>query len=160
MAEAATADRATNGDGRASAMPADPYRAFNFKLQIGGVNEGHFTECSGLGARVEALRYREGGNQQVVRRLPGRVEYGDVTLRYGLTRSSELWSWFMSAVKGQVQRKNVSILLLDLDGTTEVLRWDLVNAWLSQWQAAPLDAMGREAAIESLTLVYESLDRK
>src|SRR5688572_27307770 len=106
MAEAAPA---------AAGSLIDPYRAYNFKLQIQGVTEGHFTEVSGLGARIHVLSYREGGVSQVVRRLPGRIEYGDVTLRYGLTQSAELWGWFITGLKGTVERRNVSILMLDPD---------------------------------------------
>ncbi len=137
----------------------DPFRAYNFKLDIQGVTQGHFTECTGLGIKVEAIRYREAGNNQVVRRIPGPVEYADVTLRYGITTSRELWDWFMTAVNGQVTRKNVSILLLDSDGATEVMRWELIDAWPSQWQGTPLDALSHEIAIESLTLVFETLRR-
>jgi phage tail-like protein len=50
-------------------------------------------------------------------------------------------------------------VLLDNDGTTEVMRWNLVNAWASQWRGTMLNAMSREVAIESLTLVFEMLDR-
>ena len=137
----------------------DPYRSYNFKLEIQGVTEGHFTECSGMGIRVKSLAYREGGASQVVRRLPGPVDYGDITLRYGLTASRELWDWFLSAVKGTVQRKNVSIVMLGSDSVTEVLRWNLVNAWISEWRGTTLDAMCQEVAIETLTLVFETLDR-
>jgi phage tail-like protein len=128
----------------------DPYGAYNFKLVIQGVTEGHFTQCTGLGVRVEALRYREGGTSQVVHRLPGRVEYTDVTLRYGLTASKELWMWLDSAMKGAV---------LAQDGVTEAVRFNLLNAWPSSWLGAPLDALGHETAIEELTLVYETLER-
>ena len=38
-------------------------------------------------------------------------------------------------------------------------QWDLVNAWPSSWQGAPLDALGNETAIESLTLVFETVRR-
>lgn len=137
----------------------DPYRNYNFKLEIQGVTQGHFTQCSNIGARVQAISYREGGLQQLVRRLPGLVEYGDVTLRYGLTNSNELWLWFMSAVKGTVERKNVSVIMLDADGVTELMRWNLVNVWPREWRGAPLDAMGQEVAIEAVTLVYETLER-
>jgi phage tail-like protein len=140
-------------------VATDPYRAYNFKLEIQGVTEGHFTECTNLGIKVEAIRYREGGTSQLVRRLPGPVEYGDITLRYGLTSSTEIWKWFMTGVKGKVERKNVSIVMLDADGVTEAFRWDLVSAWPSAWRGAPLDAMAREAAIEEVTLVFETLDR-
>ncbi len=137
----------------------DPYRAYNFKLQIQGVTEGHFTECSGMDITVHPIRYREGGTSQVVRVVPGPVEYGDVTLRYGLTASRDLWLWFMTAVNGKVERKNVSILMLDSDGVSEVMRWDLINAWPMQWRGAALDAMYREVAVETLTLVFETLQR-
>ena len=137
----------------------DPYLAYNFKLQVQGVTEGHFTEIGGLGVKVEAIPYREGGGNGIVRRLLGPVRYGDVTLRYGLTDSTELWEWFKKSINGEVDRRNVSILMLNTAGTQEVLRWNLINAWLSQWRAAPLDALGREVAIESLTMVYETVDR-
>jgi phage tail-like protein len=137
----------------------DPFRAYSFKLDIGGVTEGHFTECSNLGIRVTAIRYREGGNNQVVRHIPGPVEYAYVTLRYGLTSSHELWDWMMGAVRGRVERKNVSIIMLDSEGANEVIRWNLIDAWPSEWQSAGFDALSREIAIESLTLVYDSLER-
>lgn len=138
---------------------AEPYRAYNFKLDINGVTEGHFTECTGLEVHVEPIRYREGGTTQVVHCLPGQVTYGDVTLRYGLTASTELWQWLMSAVHGRVERRNPSILMLDSAGSEEVMRWDLINAWPSYWRGAPLDALSREAAIETLRLCCETLQR-
>lgn len=137
----------------------DPYRNYNFKLDISGVTAGHFTECSGLGVRVTPIEYREGGNQSIVRHIPGRVDYAAVTLRYGLTESRELWDWMQTAVAGTVERKNVSIVLLDSAGNDEAVRWNLVDAWPSEWHGAPLDALQNEIAIESLTLVFDSLER-
>jgi phage tail-like protein len=137
----------------------DPYRNFNFKLEIQGITQGHFTECTNIGARVQAIAYREGGNQQVVHRMPGRVEYADVTLRYGLTNSRELFNWFKAAMQGAVERKNVSIVLLDSAGAIEVARWNLMRAWPREWTGAPLDARGNDVAIESITLVFETLER-
>lgn len=158
MAEPAAANGAQPATGAQPGSWIDPYRAYNFKLVIGGVTQGHFVECSGLAVHVHAIRYQEGGGN-VVHRIPGPLDYGDVTLRYGLTASNELWNWFMAAVQGRVERRNVSVLILDTDGVTEVLRWDLINAWPSEWRGAPLDATSREVAIESLTLVFESLQR-
>lgn len=147
-----------NGAGQPGTY-VDPYRAYNFKLDINGVTEGHFTECTGLDVRVQPIAYREAGANQVVHYVPGRLEYGAVTLRYGLTSSSELWDWFMTVVKGKVERRNVSIILLDSDGSTEVMRWNLQNAWPSEWNGATLDARGREVAIASLTIVFSELEK-
>jgi phage tail-like protein len=148
-----------NQTGAQPGVFVDPYRSYNFKLLIQGVTEGHFTECSNMSIKIDAIPYREGGTQQVVHRLPGQVEYGDITLRYGLTASHELWNWMMSAVKGKVERKNVSIAMLDADGVSPATQWDLVNAWPCSWRGAPLNARGSEAAVEELTLAFESLDR-
>lgn len=137
----------------------DPYRSYNFKLLIGEMTEGHFMELSGMGIKVDTISYREAGNNQVVRKIPGPVEYGDITLKYGLTRSDVLWSWFLKGVEGNVERKNVSIQLLDSAGALPVMQWDLINAWASEWRGAHLDAMGKEIAIEHITLVYETLRR-
>ena len=158
MAEAAATPPEAAPTGAQPGVWIDPYRAYNFKLEIKGVTQGHFVECTGLGARVTAIRYQEGGSNQV-HMIPGPIDYGEVTLRYGLTASSELWEWFLAGLDGKVDRRDISVLMTATDGTTEVLRWDLLGAWPTEWRAAPLDAMAREVAIESLTLVYESITR-
>jgi phage tail-like protein len=148
---------------RPAAQPGnvvDPFRSYNFKLLVNGVTEGHFTEVSGLGVKVDHIVYREGGDNASVRAIPGRVTYSPVTLRYGLTASAELWDWLLSAVHGRVSRRNVSIVILDASGSAEVLRWNLLNAWPQEWYGAPLDAQSRELAIETLVLAHEGLERE
>jgi phage tail-like protein len=157
------AQSGTGQDGGAAAAQTgvwtDPYRAYNFKLEIQGVTEGHFTECTGLGVKVDVISYREGGNGQIIHRLPGQVSYADITLRYGLTNSRLLWDWFLTSVQGKVERRNISIVLVDSDGVTGVMRWNLINAWVSEWRGAQLNASIHEVAIETMTLVFENLER-
>ena len=38
----------------------DPYRGFNFQLEIDGISRGGFSECSGLTAEGDSVDYREG----------------------------------------------------------------------------------------------------
>ncbi len=142
-------------------MFVDPYRAYGFKLMVAGMTEAHFTQCSGLGVRVEAITYAEGGNAKLYH-VPGRTRCDPVTLHYGLTQSHELWDWMNSITKGTVPvpRKNVQILLLDSDGVTEKVRWTLYNAWPCAWRGARLDALVSEIAIESVEFVYENVDRQ
>ena len=154
------AEKAPEG-GASPAQPGtyvDPYAAYNFQIEIGNEVVGYFTECSGLGARVEAVQWREGGSGRWVHQLPGRLEYADVTLRYGLTASRDLWDWFTQLMQGEAERKNVSIILLD-NQSQAVERWNLFQAWPKQWQGTPLDALGQEVAVESVTLVFEYLER-
>lgn len=136
------------------------FRSYNFTLELGqGVVGGYFTEVSGLGIKVEAIDYREGGAAPAVRKLAGRVSYGDITLKWGMTQSSEMWEWLMTAVNGTVQRREVSIILLSPDGQGEQTRWNLHNAWATEWRGAKLDASAQGAAIESLILTHEGLAR-
>ncbi len=138
----------------------DPFRAYNFKLIISENSDARFMKCSGMEVKVNTYSYRESGNNQVVRKIPGKVDYAPVVLEYGLCSSTELWDWFMESVKGNVQRKNVTIQLLDANGTDVVMMWDLINAWPSEWKGSELDTMTNSIAIETLVLSYETLDKK
>ena len=137
------------------------FRNYNFSLDLGqGVVGGYFTEVSGMGIRVEAIDYREGGAAPAVRKLPGRVSYGDITLRWGMSQSPEMWEWLMTAVNGTVERREVSIILLRPDGQLpEQVRWNLHGAWVTEWRGAELDASAQGVAIESMVLTHEGLTR-
>lgn len=136
----------------------DPFRAYNFKLIVQGVVQGHFTEIDGLGVKVARILYRAGGENSTVRAIPGQVEYTAVTLRYGLTDSTELLRWLFTAVNGRVERRNVSLAMLDDSASTEVRRWNLIGAWPCEWFGAPLNALGNDLAIETLSLAYDRLE--
>lgn len=141
-------------------MPdTDIYRSYNFVLDIQNVTVGYFTEVSGLSVSVEAISYREGGGARAVRKLPGRVEYGDVTLKWGMSDATELWAWLMNVAAGNVERKEISIILLKPDGQQENTRWNLHQAWPRAWRGARLDALGQEVAYETITLVHEGIER-
>lgn len=135
------------------------YRNYNFVLEMGQGNLAWFTEVEDLSIKVKAIDYREGGAQAAVRKLPGRVEYGDITLRWGLTESLVLWEWLMTGVNGKIERREVSIILLKPDGQGEQTRWNLHNAWATEWRGAKLDALAQSAAIETLVLTHEGLTR-
>jgi phage tail-like protein len=151
MADAAQQSGATPG------VFIDPYRSYNFKLLVGNITQGHFTYCGNMEIEIPHIEYREGGQAQIVHQLPGPVRYGEITLRYGLTESRELWDWMMTAVNGKVDRKHITISLLDADGATAVVSWDLESAWPCRWRGAPLDTMAKQVAIEELTIVCEIL---
>lgn len=135
------------------------YRAYNFILDLGGGTVGYFTKINGLSVDIETIDFREGGAGPAVQKLAGRVSYNNIELKWGLTESTEMWDWLMTAVKGEVSRKNISIILRDTDGTKEVTRWNLDNAWPCSWKGAQLDATSNEVAIESLSLAHERLTR-
>lgn len=142
----------------------DIFRNYNFIAELGQGQTAYFTEVDGLSVAVRTIEYREGGSAgggaAPVRKLPGRVEYGDVTLRWGLTADMKIWEWLMKAVSGEVERRQVSIILLPPHGgAPEQTRWNLNNAWPCEWRGAKLDALAQGAAIETLVLAHEGLTR-
>jgi phage tail-like protein len=136
----------------------DPYPAYNFKLSVQGVVQAHFTAVRRVRVKLHRTLYREAGMNAVVRAIPGQVEYSTAEFCYGLTDSTELVDWLFTAVHGQVQRRNVSLAMLNAAGNAEVRRWDFIDAWPCEWIGAPLDAMGQELAIETLSLAYDRLE--
>ncbi len=132
----------------------DPFNNFRFRVEIDGIQQASFTECSGLGSRIEVVEYREGGEGGTVRKIAGRVTYPDITLRWGVTTSQELYQWHRAVINGQLQRRNGSVVLLDANGN-EALRWNFFDAWPSRWDGPTLNAMSNNVAIEALTITCE-----
>lgn len=139
-------------------MPrVDPYKNFRFRVEIDGLPQAGFSECSGLGSQVEVIEYREGSDPAMVRKLPGLVKYPNVTLKRGVTASKELYAWHHAVVQGKIQRRACSIILLDESGA-DTVRWILSEAWPSKWEGPGLNAKGSEVAIETLTLTCEGIE--
>src|SRR5262245_43611821 len=136
----------------------DPYKNFQFLLEIDGITQGGFSECSGFGSNVEVVEYREGGDTTTVRKLPGKVSYHDITLKWGITDSRELYDWHLTAVNGNVERKNGSIILQD-DAGQEKMRWNFFRAWPSKYDGPDFNAKGNDVAIDSLTVSCERVVR-
>ncbi len=135
----------------------EPYKNFNFLVEIAGLTEAGFAECSGLESSVGVIEYREGGDH-IVRKLPGLRKLGNITLKRGVTKSHELQDWHKNILNGQADRRNGSIILLD-DARQEVVRWNFYNAFPAKWEGPNLNAKGNEVAIESLELCVEGLER-
>jgi phage tail-like protein len=132
----------------------DPYKGFRFLVEIDGIQQAAFTECSGLGSQIEVVEYRDGTEPNQMRKLPGKVIYPDIVLKWGVTDSRELYDWHLAVINGDLQRKNGSIVLLDDQGNEKV-RWNFQDAWPSKWEGPSLDARSSRVAIESLTLTCE-----
>ncbi|HEX2223485.1 MAG TPA: phage tail protein [Thermoanaerobaculia bacterium] len=135
----------------------DPFRSFNFRVELDGISRAGFRECSGLDASQDPIEYREGHEGLTSRKLPGLTKYSNITLKWGMTDDAELWDWHKQAMDGKVQRKNGSIVLLD-DTGKERLRWNFRDAWPTKWTGPSFNATGNEVAIETLEIAHEGLE--
>jgi phage tail-like protein len=135
----------------------DPYRSFNFRVEIDGLTVGSFSECSGLSSDGDAVDYREGTDLPLnVRKLPGLRKYSNISLKRGYTKNKELWEWYRNIVNGVADRRNGTIILMD-EERRDVLRWDFENGWINKIEAPSFKATGNEVAIESVEIVHEGL---
>lgn len=142
----------------ATGTRSDPYRGYNFLVEIDGITQAGFQEVSGLDASTDPIEYREGNDPNHVRKLPGMNKYGAVSLKRGITDSAELWKWYQTVLDGKAERRNGSIVLLD-DTGKEKLRWNFSQAWPSKWSGPSFNATANAVALESLEISHEQIKR-
>ncbi len=135
----------------------DPYRNFNFRVEIDGIQVAGFSECSGLNTEVAVIEYREGADKAGVRKLPGLAKFGDIVLKRGITKSNDFQTWLRNIINGVPDRRNGFVVLMDAD-RTEVARWKFSNAWIRKIVGPTLNATSNDVAIETIELVCEDLE--
>lgn len=138
-----------------------PYRNSRFLLEIDGIAQAGFSECTIPEVTTQVAEYREGNDPPTVRKLGGLNQYGTLSLRWGTTTNSmELYEWQQATQRGGVDeaRRNVAVVLLDEEGSPGA-RWEFVNAWPTKYDAPDLNATGNEVAIESLEIAHEGMER-
>ena len=131
----------------------DPTSGFSFAVQLRDDMQGWFTECSGLAVEREVKAYPEGGVNDYVHQLPGRIKHTKITLKHGLA-GNELWDWFQKGLyDGQVERRDITIILFSSD-LKKKKSWDLVGAYPTKWTGPTFNSSGNDVAVESLELVH------
>ena len=99
------------------------------------------------------------GNEQHSRKLPGQNKFSNITLKRGVTNSSELQDWHKENIQGVTRRKRVSITAVNEDGTNGA-RWEIHAAWPSKYHGADANAKGNDVVIETLELASEGIVRE
>jgi phage tail-like protein len=144
-------------------IAGDPLVSFNFQVKIEGGVSGFFTSCEGLGSESEVVEHKimsEGVKDSIIRKIPGRLKWGDVTLKRGITTNLDMWTWRKQVEDGLVSsaRKDGSIIMYDQEGT-EVARWNFRAAWPSKISGPSVGSDSNEVGVEELTIVHEGITR-
>lgn len=143
----------------ATGSRVDPYRGFNFLVELDGITQAGFQEVSGLDSSTPSVDYRQGDfGRKGASKLPGITSNSAISLKRGITDSDELWKWRQTVIDGKTERKNGSIVLLDETGA-EKIRWNFSDAWPSKWTGPAFNATGTGVAVESLEITHEELKR-
>lgn len=145
-------------------MASNPYSTYRFWVEMKGITEGAFAECSGLDSELEVEEWKEGGVNDYVHRFPGRLKLGtNIVLKRGLA-TAELWQWYYDVVQGKVthgkiKRQNFSIILYGYDAAPQI-RWDVTGALPVKWTGPSFKADGNDVAVESIELIHQGFERK
>lgn len=135
----------------------DPYRVFRFVVEIDGTEAGGFQSVAGIERQTQIEPYREGGVNDYEHQLAVKTTYPALTLKRGLV-DTWMWDWHQEVIAGRVQRRTVSLLLLDGRGE-EAWRWVVVGAYPAKWTGAELEALTAAVATESVELVHHGITR-
>jgi phage tail-like protein len=135
---------------------------YQFYLELDGITEALFREASGLSSEnqvIESYQSTKDG-KQILKKYPGPLKFGDISLKRGLTSELNLTKWRKDVEDGKVEqaRKNGSVVIYNQQNT-EVARWNFVNGWPSKLTGPSLTASANEIAIEEITIVHEGLER-
>lgn len=145
----------------------NPYGAFNFLVQLGGVQGdgslgtivGGFSDCSGLGTEVSYSEYRNGNEVfNTTRKVHNTHKTDDVTLKRGIVGSTDLFAWLKQVRDGLADTRTVYIYLLD-EARNTVATFTLRNAQPKRWTGPTLAAKGGgDVAMEELHLTHEGIE--
>ncbi|WP_130861740.1 phage tail protein [Bacilliculturomica massiliensis] len=137
---------------------AYPHGKFRYKVEIDGLDAGGFSEVSGFDVSIDVMEYREGDMVQTPMKVPGLKKYGNITLKQGLADSMVLYDWIIAGVDGAVDRKTITITLLD-EEEAPAASWQVINAWPTKYTAPDFNATASEVAIETLEIAHEGMVR-
>lgn len=141
----------------------DPYRGYNFLIEINGLSNPQqpiagFSEASGLTWDTDPVEYRNGNDRRMtVRKLSGLRKFSNITLKRGYTDNPELFDWYRQNLSGAVERRNGAIILLD-ENREAVLRWEFEEGWICKYTGPTMTATSNDVAIESIEICVEWIE--
>ena len=122
-------------------MPApdrrDPIPSFRFRVEIDGVSVGGFSRVDGL---ETVLEKRQGGSGFGSPSRGGGAALDHLLLRRGFDTRRDLWEWFEKVSRGEDDRRDLSIEVLDAE-LEPVVRILVHSARPCGWSLSPLDAL-------------------
>lgn len=136
---------------------ADQQLGYRFSVEISGIQEALFTECSGFDVKIDVEEYKEGGMNDHLHKIPGRQSYSNITLKRGMTNSLELWEWLQRVTTKKAkkeEKKNISIVLYN-GNAKEQLRWNLIGAFPVKWTSPTIQTDQSAVMVETLELAFQ-----
>jgi phage tail-like protein len=145
-----------------TAKRTDPFATFKFHVEIDGIKEAAFSDCSGMEMSTDVFEYQEGGLNEYAHKLPGRLKQSNITLKRGFATSNELFKWFSTVqedlLKGKpITLKKVTITLYSSVGPDESMAWTLQDAFPVKWVGPAFRTDEAALAVESVEFAHNGI---
>lgn len=136
-----------------------PLPAYHYRVEIDGMDPVAFSEISGLSINRQTLSYKDGLSCiQGAKHMPGMASDLKITMKKGIIKGdSKLYSWINSVRITTVEKKNITVSLMDEKGEAPVVTWKIRNAFPVKLDAPSLNASTNALAVESLELMADDL---
>jgi phage tail-like protein len=122
---------------------------------------GIFKGLSGLEVNFDVLEYREGGNNDFVHRLPGRMTYPNLVLSWGIIANDEsLLKWFMAThQQAQLQEIKLTLGARQADVSNDIRKFVFTDAFPVRWSGPVLHANAADPETwgETLEIAHSGL---
>lgn len=139
---------------------ADRVTAATFVFEVDGVEIGRFMEVAGLQVDVAVEEIEEGGENNYVHKLPGRMTWPNLTLRRGITQNDSLLAWLtkssgeqFAASGNKLSRSTAAITLLG-PGGKRLRSWSFDGAFAVRWKGPDFAASSNDMAVEELEIAH------
>jgi phage tail-like protein len=144
------------------ALSGDPMVGAYFEVSVGAIS-GYFTEVSGLGSETEVVEHKimsKGAKEPIIRKIPGRLKWGDIVLKRGITANMDFYDWRKQVEQGKVDTARLDGTVIMYDNTfSPIAEWSFTKGWPSKISGPSLQSDGNAIGIEELTIVHEGIKR-
>lgn len=145
-----------------------PFRNFSFQVEAENKEIGGFQRVDGLRMEMEPETYEEGGLNDRVHKLPGRVSYPNLVLERGLTNRAVLQNWMKNVRSGvdtggsvKKMRRDVTVKLRSKHREKQRWSWRFRDAYPVKWEGPSLTAGSTGdsmVATQTLELTHEGFE--
>jgi phage tail-like protein len=142
-------------------LGSEPVVGSRFLFEVDGVEIGVFNTVSGLALTVQTEELIEGGQNGFSLKLPGRMDWPNITFTHGIVQSDALFDWVnktsgqgFAANGNKLERKTGAITAIGSDG--ERLRsWSLSGVFAVRWKGPDFDTSSSSSMTEELEIAHE-----
>jgi phage tail-like protein len=129
-----------------------PLPKFHFSVEWGGTKIA-FTEVSGLNKDLDVIEHRVGSSPEFFKKkMPGLAKMGNVTLKRGVfAGDNEFYQWFNTVAMNTVERRNITISLLNELHQPKVV-WKVKDCFIVSLKCSDMKSDANEAAIDTVEI--------